>query len=253
MGSSTLSKQTFMFKIGFIVVMFFANCPNGFSQKNNKEDAMVILDKISETYDAKLNNIQFSIESIYSYSCSDSVIISQRFDYWIRKGEYYIEFENSKILILDDFFLKIDNDNEKIIYCREPLLDHNTLTSKESIKVLRENVIQSSLIKYDTIGDTYQLTMILAPSQIKSYNRVELFYDANYQFKEVIYYDADLQEKGLFQLPNCLRIVYSREHLKTVKKDPFNKNNYIKKKGESYFLVGPYKNYVLTEQIIPHE
>lgn len=224
------------------------------SQTADQQKVIDILDRISDVYNSKTRNLNFSITNTYRYSCSDSIIEEQNVDYHVRKGEYYIDAKDYEYVITNSFFVSVNHIDKQIAYSNKPLLSFENINNSEYINSIRNLVLKNTLIQFDTLPDKNEFSIrIKLLDTERQFNSIEIHYDVLYQFKFIKFIENANRTEDLFKLPNCIQIVYNNEDYSKVKNTPLKLNNYLTKKGDHYAPVAKYGGYEIIIQNQPYE
>jgi len=224
------------------------------AQTADQQKVIDILDQISEVYNSKTKNLNFSITNTYRYSCSDSIIEKQDVDYHVRKGTYYINAHDYEYVITKSFFVSVNHVDKQIAYSDQPLLSYENLNNSEYIDNIRKMVLKNAFVRFDTIPESkeYAIHIKLLDTE-RQFNSIEIHYDDQYQFKSIKFIENANRTEDLFRLPNCIQIVYKNEDYTKVKNTPLKLNNYLTKKGDQYTPVSKYGGYEIIIQNVPYE
>lgn len=224
-----------------------------YGQSANQKKVIDALDQISEVYDSKTRNLKFNITNTYRYACSDSILEKQELYYLVRKGEYYIYSDDFEYVITSSFFIRVDNGNKQISLSEKPLLQFENIKNQGYVDQIRELLLKSSRISFDTNyqKEEYIIHLKLTNEQAQ-YNAIDIVYDFNYQFKLLTFFEI-LHSGNLFQLPNCIQISYTNQRYDKVNNQQFKLTNYLSRKGETYTPVNRYSGYKVIIQNYPYE
>jgi hypothetical protein len=226
----------------------------GLAQTSDQQKIIEILDQMSEVYNAKTKNLNFSITNTYRYACSDSIIEQQEVDYHVRKGEYYIKSQDYEYVITKSFFVSVNHKDKQIAYSDEPLLSYENLSNTEHIDKIRTSVLQNSYVQFDTLEKEQEYVVrIKLLETSRQFNSIEIHYDNLFQFRLIKYIENSNRSEGLFRLPNCIEIIYNNEDYTKVNRTPLKMSNYLTKRDGTYVPVSQYDGYELIIQNKPKE
>lgn len=236
----------------YIFSLFFLISQWSLAQTTDQQKVIEILDQMSEVYNAKTKNLNFSITNTYRYACSDSVIEQQNVDYHVRKGEYYIKSNDYEYVIAKSFFVSVNHQDKQIAYSDEPLLSYENLSNTEHIDKIRQSVLQNSRVQFDTLEKEQEYIVVIKLLETsRQFNSIEIHYDNHFQFRLIKYIENSNRSEDLFRLPNCIEIVYNNEDYTKVKKTPLKLSNYLEKRDGAYVPLPRYKGYELIIQNKP--
>lgn len=225
----------------FYITLFFLSLVGMCKAQSPEEDAMCFLTKVQEVY---TNAAAFDMRIVLAQIGSDNQKITQNYRSVKHGSEFYIETPVLSTIINKDYTLLIDKLQKQVQLSNSNEQPSEIPVISNMIPDLKE--LRNQIIEVKETPAEFQISL---KDPTGFYDEVYYaFAKANYQLRSVRYLKSNTENGEVSEV----NLKYSENHIHNeVDTSFFNITPFVKKIESGWVLTDAYKEYSLTNSLVP--